>query len=673
MLLALWELSSECNLRPLLRNMKLPRVMDMDTNFRKFFLLAFSLLFIVPLFLNSVFVSTDLGLFYLPLYKIYSNSLQGGGTIPFWYSDIFNGFYLHAEGQLGMLHPVNYLSFRFLPFIAAFNLTRILPFFAAFYGMVLFCGLHDDLRPAKYFTSLLFAFNTFFLNHFVHTNMIFSLAHLPFLLYFSSKIGWRPGSLKYLVFSSLSWGSIFLLGHPQSAMIVFIISCIYSMIVLGKGWLGLLTCTIPSFFMGICISAVQILPTVDLFLSSTRHSPVSGFATTWSLHPANLIQTGFPFLFNQFYLEYGTYLTILVLALAAYSLKHKFYNRSGRLLLFALVILTAGLVLSFGKYFYMGWLLDRMPFFRVPARWYFYTVFGAVLLAGAGWKHILESDHVSEMLKIYRFLLGIALLLAAFVYIFNNISQVIPLTSYWMLSLFFFVPILAYSGKQQKVFIKLCLVVFVFELLAYGVHTGNFELRKVGEFAKTGSGEELLSRAAVKGQKVETSDNRMTLSGLRISKGYAGLMPDSKGAGDVLPGVNWRFIPRQGWVMVRRAVEYAWSIKPSGHLNSIPDSMLHFRRFSNDNVEFDAVLPRDAKLLLDITFHGGWKAWVDGAPQPVEKWGNGLLAINVPAGRSRCEVKFVPDSLRFGAVITSVFLFLAFLLLAIDFAPGILK
>lgn len=646
--------------------MKQESVIAIDRNFKYIFLLAFSFLIIIPLCLNSVFVATDLGQFYLPLYKIYSNSLQGGGGIPFWYTDIFNGYYMHAEGQLGMLHPANYFPFKFLPFAVAFNLTRILPFFAAFYGMAFFCESYDDLRPVKYFTSLVFAFNTFFLNHFVHTNMIFSLAHLPFLLYFSKKMGWRQGSIKYIVFNSLLWGSVFLLGHPQSAMIIFFICGIYSVVVCDKGWLGLLTETVFTFCMGLFVAAVQILPTIDLFFASARHSAAPGFATTWSLHPANIIQVVYPFLFKQFYPEYGTYVTILVLTLAAYSLRNKIYDRLDKLRVFALVMLIAGLILAFGKYFYLGWLLNHMPFFRVPARWYFCSLFGAVLLAGAGWKHVLEKDSAPELFRVYRFLAGTALLLAVFIYVFNNIVQVVPLTSYWMLSALVFVPILVYSASRQMAFIKLLLMVFVFELVAYGYHTRNFEVKRIDEYSKSVPGVELFLRDAEKNQKVETSDNRMTLFGLRISKGYVGLMPESKWVNGIPPGVNWSFITRKGWIMVRQGVEYAWRIDSAGHFNSLPSTLLHFNKFGGNKVEFETVFSYETKLLLDVTYHQGWKAWIDGRPHAVEKWENGLLAINVPPGTLQCSLKFMPDSLRFGFIITVTFLLLAFAIIVAD-------
>src|SRR5947209_521610 len=60
------------------------------------------------LFFGRVFYERDTELFYLPLLRWYLGQMQQG-HLPLWIPLIFGGYPLFADGELGMLYPLNLL------------------------------------------------------------------------------------------------------------------------------------------------------------------------------------------------------------------------------------------------------------------------------------------------------------------------------------------------------------------------------------------------------------------------------------------------------------------------------------------------------------------------------------------------------------------------------------
>lgn len=626
-----------------------------------FFWLVCALLLLVPIGLGSVFVSSDLGLFYLPLYKIFSHSIQTGLGIPFWCHDIFNGFYLHAEGQLGMLHPLQWLIFRIFPFVWAYDLTRVLPFVFAYVGMRVFCGAHSKLIPVRNMLSVVFAFNPFFLNHFVHTNMVFSLAHLPLLLYFSHGVAGTASGLRNILVCAILLGSVFLIGHPQSALLMCGICLLHSVLLVREKLLGHFAGMLAACVIALGIGAVQILPTVDLYLHSARQEITSGFATSWSLHPGNLAQILFPFVFNNFYLEYGTFLPVLLLAGSIIYFKEKSLSEMGRFRIFLVTLFLAGLAMAMGKYFYLDWLVSHVPFFRVPARYYFCSVFAVVLAAGFGYSKIVEAGRIEDLYRSYRYLFVVGILLSIMLLLADKLFNLAPLTTYWWISLFAFIPLLVPARAHPSLFLGICLIVASIEMVAYASHTRNFLVQKIDTYVASSPISKLAAVGASIGEKVATTDNRATLLGFRMSSGYVGLAPmTNKEKSHSHPGINWKFSPKKGWESVRKDISVAWLKADSGILVPISSTSFMVEHKTNNKLGFVTDFHKDSLIVLDVSYYSGWKAGIDKIKiLPVQDH-NGLIAFIAPPGRHNIELRFVPDSLRLGAVISGLFVFISF-------------
>ena len=74
-----------------------------------------------PILRGEVYVADDLGEFHLPLRTFYAQQLARGESFD-WCPDLYCGFYLTGEGQIGGYHPLHWLLYRTLPLSLAFDL-----------------------------------------------------------------------------------------------------------------------------------------------------------------------------------------------------------------------------------------------------------------------------------------------------------------------------------------------------------------------------------------------------------------------------------------------------------------------------------------------------------------------------------------------------------------------
>lgn len=71
-----------------------------------------------------------------------------------------------------------------------------------------------------------------------------------------------------------------------------------------------------------------------------------------------------------------------------------------------------------------------------------------------------------------------------------------------------------------------------------------------------------------------------------------------------------------------------------------------------NNVSFKTNSQQNNYLVVSQAYYPGWKAWVDGVLTPVQKANIGLSAIYLPAGQHELELKYDPDSVKLGAVVS---------------------
>lgn len=381
---------------------------------------AMMAVFSYPLFVNEVFLEGDISANYLPLRHFYAECLQKGDSF-LWIPHIFSGFYLHAEGQVGMLHPEHMLLYKYLPLTQALDLELLLCYPFMFLGTILFLRRWKLAGHAVLFGALLYTFSGYSMNRYLWILHIEVIAHTPWILW-AIDIAMRSRERKKVAAASLLVVlltlSQFLIGYPQLIYVMGLAEGLYTLFLLRltpNRWR--IFVLLGAKLLALMCAGVQILPTLDLLRHSTRMETSFAFRMSTSLHPMNIFQLINPYLFNhRMYDGFGRevlYSGAVMTALALFVVLRLKHLRVSKLLtLCALVTAVVGLILTLGKYGYLFRLLAMLPVidkFRGPVRHGAMFHAGWFLLATLGYAEL--SALVSRRIAIpWKTLLPLALL-----------------------------------------------------------------------------------------------------------------------------------------------------------------------------------------------------------------------------------------------------------------------
>ena len=220
-----------------------------------------------------------------------------------WTPSIFSGLYLQGEGQVGLFHPFHQLLYRFLSLGTAFNLELIANYLFAFAGMIWFLRRLQFSHAAALFGAMLFAFSGFNLLHHHHINMVAIVAHLPWLLASADVLivdERKRARTLALAAVAVILGSEFLLGFPQGVWWNAMTLAAFGVFRAGDTgrWRQLLPC-MAAVALGVLLGGIQLLPSADAAVHSTRTGLSREFALNFSLHPFNLFQVWSPYFFAR--------------------------------------------------------------------------------------------------------------------------------------------------------------------------------------------------------------------------------------------------------------------------------------------------------------------------------------------------------------------------------------
>lgn len=362
--------------------------------------------------------------YYLPVLQTYQAALRDW-QLPLWTPLIYGGHPLFAEGEGGMLYPVNIVLTRLLPLVAQiYTWQMVIRFglagtFAFWFGRVL--GLS---RSGALISGLVFAFGSFMVAQMHHSNVVDSAVWIPAVLaaieYATRARGWTW--VRWIVLSGLAFGCAMLAVHVE-----VVLMC--AMLVVGwcslraagprlrPGHRLLALVTAPAVFVvGAAVAAVQWLPLFQLSQLANRGEGLSyTSATDFVLSPPDLITLLFPFFFQgpdnhwwTLWLHWETtlYVGIVPLGLAVLGLT---FVRSIETWWFG-VCGILGLLIALGENSPIGafWLLWHTPglaFLRAPGRFSLVCVLAAAMLAGYGLTWLVASGHKTG--RVRKFGIGL--------------------------------------------------------------------------------------------------------------------------------------------------------------------------------------------------------------------------------------------------------------------------
>lgn len=341
-------------------------------------------------------------------------------TLPLWNPDIQMGFPLLAEGQIGAFYPINAIfSLIFLP-ATANNLSIILHVFLSgiftyIYARTISAGIYSSTVSA-----LIFMLSGFVISETVQTNTLNELIWLPLAFVFLELL-LKKGRPVYSFLLGLILSIQFFGGQPQYSAYTFWALIFYLVFNIYTGRLELnstkktvkkIFISLFSFCFGLGISAIQLLPTLELLQYSVRNANFSLHDSfEQSFLPFNLIGFLFPFFLHiiyengkVYYLSGGpllssAYVGILPLALASFTL----FKRMDRTTKFFTVLCIASILLSFGKYNPLNILIYKisgLSYFRIHARFLYLSTFSLSILAGKGLDLLFQNEFKKYLGKV---------------------------------------------------------------------------------------------------------------------------------------------------------------------------------------------------------------------------------------------------------------------------------
>jgi hypothetical protein len=664
-----------------------------------------------PLWLGRVYVLNDLGYFHLPCRFFYQRAIWAGDSF-LWFPGIYSGDYLHGEGQIGMLHPLHLLLYRFLPLHVAFNLELLASYAFMFPGMALFLRRLGLPRSAALFGAIVFTFGGFNMLHFIHLNAVAVLAHVPWLLWCLDLALLTTDRRKLAAAGAgiaLLTGSQLLLGHPQSVWFSLIAEAAF------VAWrcrtsrcARRLPRILAALVFGLLIGAAQLLPTMDALSGSMRGAPSLAFSVTYSLSPFNVIQLFSPFALKHLAvgmgdlheqgLYNGVFCTVALFWLAL--------RRGGKTRRLAAAVAAFGVVmlmLAFGRYAGVYALFARLPLlsaFRAPGRYVALVHLAMAVLAALAFLDLQELQRAAER-PSWRSLRPLAIPLAISVAIFilsiGPIRSRLPipepyalasvyrtgLCAVWMLICTSLVLAAARGARWSLP----AIVLFVsLDLGGWGLHYAwSVPDRTVSAYLH--SARPLPSRPPGTRLFLPFSYglcDAVTMEGVRDSGGYVGLEPASvldvsTPLAQRISGTAWAFSMRKGhahWTPVqdplpraRLVTDARVSAAPAAALRQVDPARTAIvdrplppmsgppgsativdDRPGRIAVETHARSPQ--LLVLSERFHPGWRVETDGRAVATLRVDGDFQGCVVPAGGHRATFRFDPASYRRGLLLS---------------------
>lgn len=556
-----------------------------------------------PAFTERVHTRGDLGGFNLPIRAFYAQALASGDS-PIWWPNLWSGYYLHGESQMGMYHPLHWLLYRFLPLGTAFGHEAALPFPLLFAGTFLLLRRFSLPPGAAILGAIAFAFAGWNLRHFQHINMLLCLAHMPWLLLavrvaVTDDDARRRARARFAV--AILTASQVLIGFPQYVLYTgFMELLLLAHLWRAHGWRSWR----PPALLGVGIAkalgaltgAVQLLPTLDLLSTQpARTDPSVGFLFTHSLHPPNLAVPLAPYLFtggafdsdheNAIYFGAAGAILCLWLALRFRVLEPAFR----RLTLHATGLGVVALIFGMGKFGFVYPWIARLPIlniFRAPTRYLCLLALAVAILCAIAFMDLAKvAQRRSAETRPPLRPLGLAILASVTI---AGLGLFVRATSDGLIASQLATPaeiaigpllvaaavaLVAAASRGHRWAIPALLVFLAVDLGIYGL-LDTYRDRPKSIAALIAS---RTPPPEFDGGRIDSNDTTLTLAGARLTGGYVGLIPSPRldratRAAQRVAGVRWSVEPRtdpgndkqskpeQEWLRVDDPLPRAWLV-----------------------------------------------------------------------------------------------------------------
>ncbi len=337
-----------------------------------------------------------------PWAKAYAESVRRF-SLPLWEGQIGSGFPLFAEGQCGGAHPLRWFLFSTLPFSMSYHAEFVMLFLVAALSTYFYARSMGISRAGSFFSTLAFVYGSAYAGLAIGLPALRTLAHFPLILLVLEKMT-KKVSWQWVVLLSMVFALAFLGGMPQMALYSLFASTLYVIYsfkrVESQSSVRYLFFFLVSIILGLALSAIQLLPTLELFKQTARASGSLEFALEKSMNPLNVSTLFWPG-FGLF-LGFDFYIGLLPAIFAIYS---GLDMRKDKRVCFFVSFSVFFIFLSLGRFnpLYVFLLrITKLFLFRTPSKFLFYACFGLAILAGMGWDKFFSQTEKRSFTRFFK-------------------------------------------------------------------------------------------------------------------------------------------------------------------------------------------------------------------------------------------------------------------------------
>jgi hypothetical protein len=370
-----------------------------DLFFFALFVALFLLVFREFFFTNRVFFERDTTVVEVPVKKLTVQLLREG-NFALWTDAHGNGQPFLANPKNAVFYPTTWL-YLILPLFTAFKLHYFIHVILGWLGLYVLCGSYSLSKKASFLGASLFASSGMYLSSFEFYNHIAALTWMPWVLWLLHRDA-RPGRARIVPLAFL-WVLMILAGAPEFILMTLFLAAGQAFFTAG-GWKKKVGLTVLSLFLASILSAVQVLPSIEL-LGRTERAAQSA---QWPLELVQLFNLPFPHflgndrepghddfwgrhLFDQkFPLYYSLYVGVGALLLFLFGLR-KPWDRRQKILLLAFFLFF---LLSCGRYspfFFLYRFVPLLSSIRYPVKFFLGSVFCLSILAAFGFGRVTNA------------------------------------------------------------------------------------------------------------------------------------------------------------------------------------------------------------------------------------------------------------------------------------------
>ncbi len=332
---------------------------------------------------------------YYPLYQWVHEHLAEG-KLPLISDLAYNGAPVAAVEMIGILSPVLWLLHLFPSFNLDFNLLFLCPL-ALYLSGSYFLGLHLGLsRSASLLLAFLWTYNGHQMAQLDHLNVVWAHAFFPWA--FLGLVEYlKSGKTLWLIFSGFLFGLNVLSGHPQIAFLEGLFFLAWIFLSNPSPLLNKLKASGGLFLGALATSSAQLLFTLECQggESFNQWGEADRFFHSWT--PLNFLTLVFPWFFGKeqfdragtdYWWQYQfVEMQVSFGLIGLFFILLFFMNKNSQRRWIEITGLL-GLLMAFGKFFFVYSLVQRLPFFslfRDPARYWFLITWAIGLGAAYAW------------------------------------------------------------------------------------------------------------------------------------------------------------------------------------------------------------------------------------------------------------------------------------------------